>query len=123
MKLDFDDDPSTLLVSAYADGWVSIGERRIEQPCVVAPSRLITDLLPPALESLELSHMAAIAELEPEIVLLGTGARQVFVDYALTTLLAECGAGLEVMDTGAACRSYNILAGEGRAVVAALYMI
>ena len=40
-----------------------------------------------------------------------------------TKMLAEHGAGLEVMDTGAACRSYNILAGEGRAVVAALYMI
>ncbi|MEQ8232732.1 MAG: Mth938-like domain-containing protein [Gammaproteobacteria bacterium] len=123
MKLDFDDDPSTLLVSAYGDGWVSVGDRRIEQPCVVAPARLITDALPPQLEGLAQSHMTTIAALEPEIVLLGTGRRQVFVDAALTLLLAEHGAGLEVMDTGAACRSYNILASEGRAVVAALYMI
>lgn len=123
MKLDFDEDPSTLIVSAYGEGWVSVGEKRIECPCVIAPERLFTDILPRELAALGDAHMAAIVALAPEIVLLGTGRRQVFVDYALTAMLAEHGAGLEVMDTGAACRSYNVLASEGRAVVAALFMI
>ena len=55
--------------------------------------------------------------------LLGTGARQIFLDAEYTRFLAARGIGLEVMDTGAACRSYNILAGESRPVVAALFML
>ena len=60
---------------------------------------------------------------ETDIALLGTGATQVFPDYELTTSLGQLGIALEVMDTGAACRCYNILISEGRALVALLYMI
>ena len=63
-----------------------------------------------------------LAALEPEIVLLGTGSRLRFPHPRLTAALARARIGLEVMDVQAACRTYNILAGEGRHVLAALLL-
>ena len=63
---------------------------------------------------------AFIAELKPEIVILGTGSRQRFPGPELGRALAACGAGVEIMDTRAPCRTYNILASEGRKVAAAV---
>ena len=60
---------------------------------------------------------------KPEVVLLGTGARLRFPPAAVLAPLTRAGIGVEVMDTAAACRTYNILAGDGRRVVAALLMI
>ena len=68
-------------------------------------------------------HFAELAEQAPEIVILGTGARQQFPAPALLRPLLERGIGVEVMDTGAACRTYNIVVAEGRQVIAALLMI
>jgi uncharacterized protein len=61
-----------------------------------------------------------ILDLEPEIVLLGTGARQIFPPGEFGARFLRKGIGVEVMDTGAACRTYNVLAGEQRRVVAVL---
>ena len=63
-----------------------------------------------------------LLELKPAIVLLGTGAAQRFPMPALARRLTTAQVGLEVMDTAAACRTYNILAAEGRRVAAALLM-
>jgi uncharacterized protein len=71
---------------------------------------------------LEAAHIEAIAALAPEVVILGSGARIVFPPSALARLLFERRIGLETMDTGAACRTYNVLASEGRRVVAALML-
>ncbi|MEX2482640.1 MAG: MTH938/NDUFAF3 family protein [Gammaproteobacteria bacterium] len=123
MKLDFDTETPHNSVTAYADGWVRIGDQRIEQACVITARGIYTDLLPPAITALSGAHIERLAELDADIVLLGTGAHQRFIDYAHVQWLAERGIGLEMMDTGAACRSYNVLVAEGRAVAAALYMI
>lgn len=123
MKLDFDDNPAQLTISSYGAGWIRIGEQRLERPCVVSPQGVMTDLLPAEATGLARDHVERLAALGADIVLLGTGAKQRFVDYALVQMLAERGIGLEVMDTGAACRSFNVLVAEGRAVAAALYMI
>ena len=123
MQINFDENATGLTVVAYDKGWIKIGASRITAPCVVTPTAIHGDLLPAELASLQLSHILRIADLAPEVILLGTGADQVFVDSALSQHLMERAIGLEVMDTGAACRSYNILAVEGRAVAAALFMI
>lgn len=122
MKLNFDERAGAYAISAYADGWVRVGERRIDVPCVVTPTGVHTDLLPARLDLLGPSEFERLLALAPEIVLLGTGARQHFVDFAFTRLLAAHGVGLEVMTTGAACRSYNVLLAEDRVVIAALFM-
>ena len=123
MQINFDENTAGLIVVAYDKGWIKVGDTRISAPCVLTRTTVHDDLLPAELASLQLSHILRIADLAPEVILLGTGAGQVFVDRALSRHLMERAIGLEVMDTGAACRSYNILAVEGRAVAAALFMI
>jgi len=61
-----------------------------------------------------------VLQAKPELVLLGTGARHRSVSPRLTAFLARSGVGLEAMDTQAACRTFNILAGDGRRVVGAI---
>lgn len=123
MKIDFDEHPGALVITSYAEGWIRIGERRIDSACVVTPSEIRLDILPERLEHLDQRHVDALLALAPEIVLLGTGPRQRFIDYPAQHLLAQRGVGLEIMDTGAACRSYNVLVAEHRAVIAALFML
>jgi len=70
----------------------------------------------------DLTAVDAIAALNPEVVLLGTGARQVFPPREAQVALLRRRIGVEVMDNAAACRTYNLLAGEGRRVVAAIIL-
>ena len=69
------------------------------------------------------AHIDALLELDPQVILLGTGARQIFPAMALLARGLARSIGIEVMDTGAACRTYNILMAEGRQVVAGLLPI
>jgi uncharacterized protein len=73
-----------------------------------------------AVASLNSDHFAALAELGPELVIFGSGARLKFPSAALLQPLIERRIGVETMDTAAACRTYNVLLAEGRSVVAAL---
>ena len=123
MKIDFDQHPGSLTIAAYAPGWVRVRDTRITTSCVITPGEIHTDLLPAEFTGLTVAHFEGLCALSPEIILLGTGARQLFIDYAIVRQLAHAGIGLETMDTGAACRSFNILTGEDRAVIAALFML
>lgn len=71
-------------------------------------------------EALAAEHFAALAELKPELVIFGSGARIRFAKPALLRPLIDARIGVETMDTPAACRTYNVLLAEGRSVVAAL---
>lgn len=73
-----------------------------------------------AFDSLTAGHFARVAALRPELVVFGSGARLRFPSPALLRPLIDDGIGIETMDTAAACRTYNVLIAEGRAVVAAL---
>lgn len=106
--------------TGYGDGYVEVNRRRHQASLVVSGERLITDWPVADVEALAADHMAAIVALKPEVVLLGTGAKLRFPSPALLAPLYKAGIGVEVMDTPAACRTYNILQGEGRNVVAAL---
>jgi uncharacterized protein len=108
------------LFTGYGEGYVAVNGARHSGSLVVSGERLVTDWPARALEDLKPDHLAAIIELKPEIVLLGTGATFRFPEPALLAPLYKAGIGVEVMDTPAACRTYNILLGEGRNVVAAL---
>ena len=74
----------------------------------------------PGFEALTAAHFERIAALAPEVVVFGSGSRLRFPHPSLLRSLIDSGIGVETMDTGAACRTYNVLAGELRAVVAAL---
>ena len=75
---------------------------------------------PERIEQLRPAHFEQALALQPALVIFGSGARHRFVAASLMRCLIERGIGVETMDTAAACRTYNVLAGEGRAVLAAL---
>ena len=118
MVQDLERDGYTIV--GHDNGVVQVNSERLVSSCVVAPDRLIRDWPPRHLDELEPSHLMQLAELEPEIVLLGVGARLRFPHPDLLRPLQQRGIGVEVMDTPAACRTYNLLKGDGRRVVAAL---
>lgn len=108
------------MFTGYGPGYVEVNRTRYAQSLVVGADNLVTDWPLKAIEALAADHFAAILQMEPEIVLLGTGAAFVFPEPARLAPLRNAGVGVEVMDTNAACRTYNILLAEGRGVVAAL---
>lgn len=97
--------------------------RQLTQSAIITPSTLVDDWQPRQAYELVAGHMQEILEFAPEIVILGTGRQLRFPANDVIEICYQAGAGVEVMDTGAACRTYNILAAEGRRVVAALIMI
>jgi uncharacterized protein len=108
--------------TGYGEGYVEVNRTRMHASIVVGPERLITDWPAESVDALTADHLAAIVAMHPEIVLLGTGAAFRFPEPERLAPLYQAGIGVEVMDTPAACRTYNILLGEGRNVVAALIL-
>src|SRR6266566_1432252 len=123
MKIQLDTGIGRYLVRAYAPGKITVNETVYTSSLVLTPEALIADWTPRAFEELAAAHFDAIAAGKPEVVILGTGARLRFPLPACLAPLSRAGIGVEVMDTAAACRTYNILAADGRRVVAALLMI
>ena len=105
--------------TGYGDGYVLLNGVRREASVIVLPGRIV-DWEVASFAALAEEDFARLAELKPEVVLLGTGARLRFPHPRLSAPLARAGIGLEVMDLQAACRTYNILAAEERIVAAAL---
>jgi len=103
-------------------------ERQLETcdlitPFILAPHILIENWLTPSINELKLADFKPVLELDPEIIVLGTGARQAFPPAQLISELNQAGVGVEIMNTAAACRTYNFLMTDGRKVAAAIYMI
>lgn len=107
----------------YAPGRITVNETVFRESLLVTPERLYPDWRVTSPSALTEAHFERIAELRPEVVLLGTGANLRFPAPVLTRSLVMAGIGLEVMGTAAACRTYNILMGDGRRVLAALLII
>ena len=120
MKLHLSNISGINVFTGYGEGYVMVNGQRHEHNLVVLRERIVTDWQPAGFDQLCAEDFARLAELEPEIVLLGTGSRLRFPRPELTRALTEARIGLEVMDIHAACRTYNILAAEERKVAAAL---
>jgi uncharacterized protein len=115
------DSPSTLhVVTAYSAGQVAVNGRTLARSLLLMPDRLDESWGPDTFAALAEVHLEPLAVLPCDVLLIGTGARQRFPSPALLRPLIEAGRGFEVMDTPAACRTYNILVAEGRVVAAAL---
>lgn len=122
MKISLEDSRQRYAIRAYRHGQVIINDESISDSVIVAPDRLIRNWAPQRLSELEARHLEAVIQMQPAVVLLGTGPTLNFPSPAVIAGLARAGIGVEVMDTGAACRTYNVLVMEGRAVVAALLL-
>jgi len=120
MKLHADTHGSLNTVTAYGTGFVEINRQRFEGPVLVRPEGEVLLWGVAGFDALAHEHFEALLAHAPDVVLLGTGERQRFPHPRLTASLARVRIGVEVMDTRAACRTYNILMSEGRRVLAAL---
>jgi uncharacterized protein len=120
LKLHADLNPALNTVTAYGEGWIEINQTRHEGALVLRPQGEILAWPVAGFDVLESAHFEALLEHAPEVLIFGTGARQRFPHPRLVASLARARIGIEVMATGAACRTYNILMGEDRRVVAAL---
>ncbi|NKB36729.1 MAG: hypothetical protein GKR93_06080 [Gammaproteobacteria bacterium] len=124
MKIELDSLADSLnKVRAYEPGEINIAGNNYVRSLLVSPDSIVSDWPPLKFSDLQINDFEQILTLAPEIVILGTGKTLTFPDPSLINPITEAGIGIEVMDTGAACRSYNFLLGEGRHVVAALLMI
>ena len=102
-----------------ADGTVAVvNDRRLTSSFIIAPDRLIEAWPVGDARALADVDLAPLLELDPEVILLGTGATQVFPPAAVMAACLGRGIGIEVMTNAAAARTFNVLASEGRRVVA-----
>ncbi|MDI1244028.1 MAG: Mth938-like domain-containing protein [Rhodoferax sp.] len=109
-------------ISSYGKGWVQVAGEQLTRSVVLSSDGKQFDWSCARFEELTAAHFEQLAQLKPELVIFGSGERLRFPNPALTRALIECQIGIESMDTQAACRTYNILAGEGRHVAVALLM-
>ena len=110
------------LIRGYSDTEVRIGAHTVRGSCIVTADTLITQWEPQSFAELEASHLGALLVLSPELVVIGSGPTQQFASGEIRALLAQRGVGLEVMQLGAACRTFNVLVQEERRVAAGLFL-
>jgi len=115
-----DDCSSDLLIRGYGDGVITIGNQQFARSLILTRDSLMADWRPQHVAELLHDDFVPILEIRPEVLVLGTGKALTFPSPALTARLLQLGIGVEIMDTAAACRTYNILLSEQRNVVAAL---
>ena len=120
MRFTQDSSSATRLIRAYGGGEVRINEDIYRETVIVGASTVL--VVPEIRDMNDLASFdpARILALDPELVLLGTGTRQVFPTAAFRAPYLSAGIGFEAMDTGAACRTFNVLVAEQRRVVALL---
>ena len=109
------------LIRRYGADFIAIGEQEIRESCLVTANS-IEAWTPHSIGELGVEHLAPLFVLAPEVVVLSTGVKQLFPRAALRAEFATRRIGLEVMEIGAACRTYNVLVGEERRVLAAILL-
>ena len=110
----------TLAITGHGPGWVAVNGEPVRHSLVVSARGDRLNWHAANFEALTPGHFEQLLALRPELVVFGSGERLRFPPHALLRALVGQNIGVETMDTRAACRTYNILAGEGRRVVAAL---
>ena len=124
MKLHSDNSGAAVhRITAYGAGFVAVNGVPFTATILLGEGELATDFEECEPGDLSPATVARLRTLDPEVVVVGTGARHVFPPSGLFAPLIRDGIGVEIMSTSAACRTYNILSGEGRKVVALLLPI
>ncbi len=119
MKFNLETADHRFLIQNYSAEGVLIAGQLYRESLIVTPNDPPSVWSPPAVQLLKLEDFATALQGNPEVLLLGTGSELIFPPYTLNAEFAQLRIGLEVMNTAAACRTFNVLAGESRRVTAA----
>ena len=122
MQLDYDRPDYSYVLRAADGASALVNERTLERSFVIAPGELVEDWPVSEASALTAADLEPVLALQPEVVVLGTGPRQVFPSASVMAACLSRGIGIEVMANQAAARTFHVLAGEGRKVVAALIL-
>jgi uncharacterized protein len=120
LKLQSDPHSGANTITGYGDGYIEINKIPYSHAVLLSSDGEILEWDVKSFEELSSSDFAQMASLKPELIIIGTGKRQRFPRPELLKTLIEAKLGFEIMDSQAACRTYNILVGEGRQVLLAL---
>ena len=120
MKLQSDPHSGAKTITGYGDAYIEINKIPYSHALLLSSNGEILEWDVKSFEELSSSDFAQMASLKPELIIIGTGKRQRFPRPELLKTLIEAKLGFEIMDSQAACRTYNILVGEGRQVLLAL---
>ncbi len=115
------DTTTGLSIRSYSPGRLRLGDDDLTSPVIINSTQvIITDWAAPVIGELRLDDLQPALDEKPELILLGTGDQHVFPPARVVAEILRQGIGFECMNTGAACRTFNVLVSEGRQVVAAL---
>ncbi len=120
MKFTFDV-PSNVSIRAVTDDGILIADNQWTTPVLIEPDAGASQWQGPSIDALNPDDVATLLEASPELLVIGTGRQQTMPDRQLVFALARRGIGLEVMDTKAAARTFNVLVTEGRRVAAIFF--
>lgn len=118
--LDLDNNASYYQIRAYKPGSIQVNETIITSSIIISPSELISNWEPKTVNDLSAASFTPVLALKPDILLIGTGSELIFLPVEIYGELINQGIGVEIMDTRAACRTFNALSAENRRVAAAL---
>lgn len=122
MQLSQENPDFLYVLRGVSEAGVLVNQETLARSFLLAPNQIVEDWRPTSAADLQPADMDAVLDLQPALVLLGTGPRQKFPSAAVMAALLTRGIGIEVMDSAAAARTFNVLATEGRRVVAAFLL-
>ena len=124
MKFAEDHNKARYKITAYDANSIGVNGKAIEAPLILSPMEILLDWKPKTYADLVIEDLEALYQLQEgaEVILIGTGQKQVFPDKSVLKYLTQQKIGFEIMDSQAACRTFNIIMAEGRTVVAGLFI-
>ncbi len=122
MKLSEDYTYGTNVIRAYSGDGIEVNDTAYQQSLIIAATQLIDDWQVRQVDDLSEQHWQQILEMNPEVIIIGTGEQIVFPHPSSYAAVIQQGIGIEFMDSMAACRTYNILLSEDRSVVAGIIL-
>ena len=120
MRFAQDNQDEGFVITGYDKGSVTINGKPFRQSLIITQTKLDENWGVASIESLHTEHISQVLSFKPELILIGTGDKLIFPAIEVYAGIIKQGIGVDFMDTGAACRTYNILMSEGRDVVAGL---
>lgn len=123
MKLTQENTGDANRIRRYDAGSVTVNQTVLTRTLLLTPEWMDEHWGPETVTDLTGAHVESMIAHDPELIIIGTGRHQHFPDRSIMGRAIQAGVGVEVMNTEAACRTYNVLASEQRRVLAALFMI